>query len=267
MTQKLKLKEEVLRHFYDYRSLCFLNDFFKYYTPEKYTIFKSYYPLRVRSCLYLMRHFIFYKHFTMESWLNYFRYGEYEFATAHCPEQIENYILGLDEKNTLIWEGINLEKVLSFAKNKIVLDYGYGSGFYSKIFKKISKIVLGREQYSVFNYHRSNRTYPFTDKWSVLKGNKAFDIIWISDVFHGDSEEQIQNQIKTLRHNYLKKGGSIVVNTMVGGTTLSHLFNLHMKVFTSGGKQHSILDLIRIIGFKKYTLKFYPYYCIIKGEF
>ncbi len=268
-------KDKVCQSILGYRDTALLGYIFAEnteFTSEKLALLKRYWPVESQE-LFKLSHYIQYQIGNVMSWLQL--QGRYEsgkpYINVHIdkPGMLKNYILGLTERNRLIWKDENMEEILSFAQGKKVLDYGYGGGFYADYFCKIAEEVCGIEQHDVADYVNNYIILPdkFKDITLDDKNYKQyFDVIFISEVLHGDSPEEIMGMMEYIKP-MLKPGGMLVVNELWQDTVLGKLFDIQMKLHTKGGRLYSPEELGHIIGYPKgfVTERGFKYHFMLKG--
>ncbi len=268
-------KDKVLQSILGYRDTALLGYIFAEnteFTSEKLALLKRYWPVESHE-LFKLSHYIQYQVGNVMKWLQL--QGIYESGKpivnvhTHTPEMLNNYILGLTERNRLIWKDEDMDEVLSFAQGKKVLDYGYGGGFYTSYFCKIAEEVCGIEQPDVAEYVNDYIMLPDTFKdisLDVPDYEQYFDVIFISEVLHGDSPEEIMGMLEWIKV-MLKPGGLLVVNELWQDTVLGKLFDIQMKLHTTGGRLYSPQELGNIIGYPKgfVTERGFKYHYMLKG--
>lgn len=186
--------------------------------------------------------------------------------SGHQDLPLRDYILGMNERNRLIWEGYDMSEVLKFAIGKKVLDFGYGGGYYTDWFCHLCTEVYGIERPDVYAFVEANIVLPENfHPFPCIENIPSVDVIWVSEVFHGKSENEINAMVGDFRV-YFKKGVKLYINELRPDTVLSQYFTQHMQLHTPEGKLYTPADFARLIGWKDISYKEYPFHYIIGGE-
>ena len=144
-------------------------------------------------------------------------------------------------------------------KNDFVLDFGSGAGFFSKLFSH--KKYLGVEINENF-VKISKKNYPDYEfkilKNDYLKGyEKKIDIIFINNVLHHLTDNQINNTITYFKKKLKKKTKFLIIEPLFPKTFFSLEFL--MKVVDIGDNiksQKGYLRLLnKILKINKYNVK------------
>lgn len=211
-------------------------------------------PVQYRILAERMPHYIQYQYQNLIKWLGYFK-GKLP-SDVHGTDLLPLYVKGLGERNKFCWFDVNMKEWCSFAMGKVVMDVGYGSGFYSRLFCKCTNkgdSVYGIEKDDVADYVKKNIPLPDNfirlDMGEVKNLSKGFDVIFLSEVLHGRTPEQIKTMVMTYA-KHLRNDGIVVINELNQDTALGRLFSINMTVHNKGGKLYSEQEIKSILGFK-----------------
>ena len=187
---------------------------------------------------------------------------------SHADLNLEDYLIGLNQRNRLAWSCINLNEFFSFAKDKKILDFGCGGCFYADIFSSMAQSVHCYDKPDVMEFIRANiilrKDKCFLREDIELFNYEAFDIIWVSEVIHGKSKEEIRSLLRWLSM-YLQPDGMIIINELLPDTPLSELFDIQMAIHTKGGKLYKPTEVYEL--FKEVKLeKKSDYHVVLGGD-
>jgi len=268
------IKDEVFNTILGYRDIALMGTMTQESTVECHQ-FANYWPSFATE-LTQLQHYIRYEYFNYKLWLTLHDCKEginkiEQVVHSHDDLPLADYVLGLQERNKIVWQGIDLIKEFDFMDSKRILDFGFGSGFYTFKFGTKANIVYGLEKQDVHDFYINNllSLQPFNLSFvpcsDLLEIPYDLDVIWLSEVIHGKSEGEILELIPQLKH-HLKVDGILVVNELKPDTALSKHFNVQMKLHTSGGKLYTMQDIIDLIPFQQIKiLRDYPYHYWIGG--
>jgi len=157
---------------------------------------------------------------------------------------------------------------LKLKDNQHILDLGGGPGLYMESFLAPyahTKVTLFDQTETIRFAKKRLAAHPSFDRMSFIEGDilkdnygKNYDIIFISNVIHIFSLEQILAIIKNC-HRSLKPAGRVLIkdfflNEQQTGPVFSSLFSLHMMLSTEHGgcyRVSEIMDLLRESGFRR----------------
>lgn len=149
---------------------------------------------------------------------------------------IEAYIKGIYERNSLVWLGQKMKEIFYFVKDKKVLDFGCGSGFYSILFDALGATTFSYDRKDVaevvkkWKPHLHISTMPFAGLFDLIKD---FDVIWLSEVLHGKSEKDREVLLRSLTIG-MRPRATLAINELKPKTVLSQLFDYQMKIHCEG---------------------------------
>ena len=259
-------KDEILNLILGYRDSAVLFNQNQYIPSLTYESIKKMWP-RLASDLISLSHYIRYQAFNYKLYSKLASVEKERLVNGHSDLPLRDYVLGLVERNRFVWKGEDMERVLDFAKNKVVVDFGYGGGFYADYFSKVAKKVYGIEKPDVAEFVSNTVTMPpnFVDIEDLSDLPCKVDIIWVSEVFHGDSVADIQKLV-TIFKQHLKAGGKLYINELMPGTILSKHFDTHMKIHTNSGRLYRPGEWVNIINWKTCKIRTYKYHYIVGGK-
>jgi len=195
---------------------------------------------------------------------------EYNLPLIAKPHNIdiEAYVRGLFERNTLVWQDQDWRKYLDFINpGKQVLDYGCGSGFYMTMFRQLTECnldVWGYDRPEIVEVAKVLHEGLGSNLWAFIMDSKPtakYDIVWLSEVVHGkdaDGIKELMADVKPL----VKEDGLVVIQELLPGTALSNLFDVQMKIHCKG-KLIEPEDLPNECGIKPKWFRYSEYhYCI-----
>ena len=262
--------DEILNTILGYRDIALLGAIMNKEDAVEWHSFDIFWP-SFASELTRLQHYIKYEYFNYILWLKLMDCkGDLsrieQVIQSHSDLPIEDYVLGLKERNSLIWQDIDLLTEFKFMENKVILDFGYGSGFYSTYFVIKGGHVYGIEKPDIYAYVGNPVSNSlFTPLTLLYKLPELIDIVWLSEVIHGKSEGEIIELIQHLKE-HMKPESLLVINELKSNTPLSKHFNIQMKLHTSGGKLYSMQNIIDLIPFKKISvLREFNYHYWIGG--
>ncbi len=199
------------------------------------------------------------------------RLGDRQTASAEnkpevSPEEHVNYIWGMDDVGRERSREV-LEK-LDFSQVRNMLDLGGGAATYSiaiaDAYPKLRATVFDLPQ--TLKVARENiRKHGLDDRISTKAGDfyidvpgEGYDLVWISQVFHGQGENGCRLIIEKV-YNSLKPGGRVVIHDFPisedrTSPLRSALFALHMLAVTPQGRVYTpqeIMSLLLEAGFRR----------------
>ncbi len=144
---------------------------------------------------------------------------------------LESYVKGIYERNTLLWSGEDKEEILGFAKGKLILDFGCGSGFYAEIFNAMGAATYLYDRAEIAKVMKTFKPNLVVN--TDLTNIDKFEIVWLSEVLHGKNEKERRRLLNSLVTS-MNKGQCIAINELKPDTPLSQMFHWQMKIHCEG---------------------------------
>ena len=217
---------------------------------KRQELLKQYFPGLEKEINSLCR-FISYHEFNYDLWKDIGDCLEGNNPKIHGHEDLDlsDYLFGLNQRNRLCWAGVNWEKYFDFCKDKVVLDFGCGGGFYSDLISSVAKKVFCLDKPEVIN-HIKDKIKLREDNCKLITDideiQEPLDVVWVSEVMHGKKPIDIHN-ILLYTSEMMPDTGLTVINELLPNTPLGKLFDVQMKIHTNGGKLYTMDEVTQFM--------------------
>jgi len=254
-----------------YRDLMCLGKLIDQKRPNDLKTISSIWP-EFDAELVNLSHYIKYQLFCLKIWLSTIDdvlEGRPGLIHSHADLPLEDYVLGILQRNILVWKNWYMKGVLDFAKDKVVLDFGFGGMFYASHFVEIAKETYGIEKEDVEDFVRKNIIIP--PNFTILKDTSSLDdridVVFFGEILHGKSANAIDMELMPMLRDVLKDDGIVVICELKEGTPLSRLFDLHMKIHGKVGALTRKQEILDVMEFQEIVFqKEFDYHYMIGGR-